>query len=262
MTVCLSEPPLLDNPDGPAPLLLVCDHAGNAIPAHFGTLGLESRLLEHHFAWDIGARALALKLAELVDAPLICAPVSRLVIDPNRACDAPDLIPVTAEGQIVPGNRDLQPGERQARIAKYHAPYHMAIETALHNRPDIVVLIAVHSFTPTLGSVHRPWDVGILHGEYSGLAQRMIAVLRTDRGLSVGHNQPYAPSDGVYYTLARHAAGRETAMIEVRNDGLRTPEGQGRWANLLANAIRASLPGVAAPNVRYCQPAATIKERR
>ena len=40
-----------------AGLILLCDHAGNAIPPEYGTLGLPPAQLERHIAYDIGAAA-------------------------------------------------------------------------------------------------------------------------------------------------------------------------------------------------------------
>lgn len=241
MVVQLPHEILLDNPQGQAPILLVCDHASNHIPKSYGALGLDPHRRDDHIAWDIGARALARELSVLLDAPLVCAQVSRLLVDPNRALDAADLIPAEADGHPIPGNIGLDGDARLARIRSFHEPYHAAIDTALAARPRIAGLVSVHSFTPRLNGEDRPWHVGILHGEDTRLADRLIATLSTHRGITVGRNQPYAPDDGVYYTLDRHAAGRETAMIEIRNDQLRDELGQQRWAKLLANALEATI---------------------
>lgn len=197
-------------------------------------------MLDGHVAWDIGARSLALALATLLDAPLICSAVSRLVIDTNRAICAPDLIPEMADGQTVPGNSNLASSERRHRIDEIHEPYHCLIERVINQRPDITTLIAIHSFTQSLGGQDRPWHVGILHGSDRRLADRLIAALRAQGSLCVGDNQPYAPDDGVYYTLGRHARGRQSAMIEVRNDQLRSPADQQSWAKLLGDVIAGS----------------------
>ncbi|MFA6220106.1 MAG: N-formylglutamate amidohydrolase [Erythrobacter sp.] len=231
----------VDNPQGRASMLLVCDHASNFVPAGFGALGLGLRQLEDHIAWDIGARALARELAVLLDAPLVCARASRLLVDPNRAFDAADLIPAEADGNPIPGNIGLDAGDRRTRIDAFHEPYHAAIEAALAARPWITGVVSVHSFTPRLNGFDRPWHVGILHDEDARLADRLIAALSAHRDITVGRNQPYAPDDGVYYTLGRHAAGREAAMIEVRNDQLRDEIGQQRWAKLLADALGATI---------------------
>ncbi|MGO9422090.1 MAG: N-formylglutamate amidohydrolase, partial [Roseiarcus sp.] len=46
-----------------AGVLLVCDHASNALPPGYGTLGLPAAALERHIAYDIGAAALTRALA-------------------------------------------------------------------------------------------------------------------------------------------------------------------------------------------------------
>lgn len=227
----------IDNPCGSAPVLLVCDHATNVVPEAYGALGLDAAQLADHVAWDLGALALAQQLAQVLDAPLVSAPVSRLVIDPNRALDAPDLIAEYAEGCPIPGNQALTAAERAARIAAFHAPYHGAIETALAERPAIAAVVSVHSFTPVLFGETRPWHAGIVHGADARLADQLIAALSAEDGLTVGRNEPYGPGDGVYYTLERHAGGRATVMIEVRNDQLRDAAGQALWARRLAKAL-------------------------
>ena len=45
----------VDNPQGRSPILLICEHASNRLPARYGTLGLTSSELESHIAWDPGA---------------------------------------------------------------------------------------------------------------------------------------------------------------------------------------------------------------
>jgi predicted N-formylglutamate amidohydrolase len=232
---------IVDNKAGRAPLLLVCDHATNAIPDQFAGLGLDPACLRDHVAWDIGALSLARRLAAALDAALIAAPISRLVVDPNRGHDAPDLIALTAEGASVPGNANLGVEERAARVRAYHAPFHEAIETQLAARPDIAALVSVHSFTPILFGEPRPWHAGILHGPDARMADAMIAALSRETQFNIGRNQPYAPANGVYYTMDRHAGGRATVMIEVRNDLIRDEIGQARWARLLAEAVNAAM---------------------
>jgi predicted N-formylglutamate amidohydrolase len=40
-----------------AGLIVLCDHADNALPGEYGSLGLPPSELERHIAYDIGARA-------------------------------------------------------------------------------------------------------------------------------------------------------------------------------------------------------------
>lgn len=232
---------MIDNPAGRAPLLLVCDHASNAVPTAFGTLGLDAAKLQDHVAWDIGALALARRLAAVLDASLIAARVSRLVVDPNRDHDAHDLIPLAADGAPVPGNAGLDANARAARIRAYYDPFHQAIAVLLTARPEILALVSVHSFTPVLLGVARPWHAGILHGPDARMADVMIEALSRDPHLHIGRNEPYAPEQGVFHTMARHGAGRATVMIEVRNDLIRDEIGLTLWAQLLAVAMTATL---------------------
>lgn len=234
---------LPENAEGRTPLLLVCEHASKLIPPPFGDLGLRGDALEHHSVWDIGAADLARALAAALDAPFLAAPVSRLIVDVNRAHDAHDIMPATAEGAPVPGNENLTAAERAARIARYHEPFHAAIEALLAKRADIRAMVAIHSFTPTFFGAARPWHVGILHDEDARLADPMLAALAREPGLAVGRNAPYAPSDGVYYTLSRHASPRGLLpmMIEVRNDLLRDEANIALWAKRLSKALTEAL---------------------
>lgn len=231
------------NRQGGAPCLLVCDHASNRMPEGYGTLGLPAAELANHTAWDPGALAVATRMADLLDAPLVASRVSRLVIDCNRDHRAPNLIPETAEGRPVPGNAALSEAERQHRIAAFHAPFHDAIDAVLAERADLAAVVSVHSFTPVLFGVPRPWTLGILHDDDTRIADALIASLTGRPGVDLGRNQPYSPADGVYYTLARHGTsqGRAAAMIEIRNDQIRDPAGIDHWAAMLAGALGGAL---------------------
>src|SRR5271167_2462152 len=78
------EPVTVHNADGPSPLLLVVDHAGNRMPRALGRLGIGEAEAERHIAWDIGIARIAGALADALGAMLILQNYSRLVIDCNR----------------------------------------------------------------------------------------------------------------------------------------------------------------------------------
>ena len=232
----------VSNRSGRGPVVLVCDHASNAIPATYATLGLDASHLARHIAWDPGALPVALGLSDMLDAPLVAAGLSRLMIDCNRPLDAPDLIPEVSETTAIPGNAGLDAAERARRIAMSHEPFHAAIDALMAERLSAGLptwLISVHSFTPVYHGVRRPWQVGILHDDDERLSRPMIAALAATDGLTVGDNQPYSPADRVYYTLERHARSRglPCAMIEIRNDEIGDEAGQARWAELLGRII-------------------------
>ena len=237
----------VENTAGRGRFVVICDHAANSIPVRLGTLGLERPDLERHIAFDPGALPVARHLAEQLDAPLVHGLISRLVIDCNRALDAPDLIPEVSETTVIPGNASLDPNERARRIVEVYEPFHAALAGLLDQRVAAGVetrLVSVHSFTPVYRGARRPWQVGIVFGRERRLADALLAALRRDPDLTVGENQPYEPADGVFWTLARHgeACGLETAMIEIRNDLLADETGQLAWAARLAEILRAAGP--------------------
>ncbi len=67
-----------------AGILLLCDHASNALPDSYGTLGLPPADLEAHIAYEIGAADMTRRLAAQLSAPALLTRFSRLLIDPNR----------------------------------------------------------------------------------------------------------------------------------------------------------------------------------
>jgi predicted N-formylglutamate amidohydrolase len=227
---------------GRARALLVCDHASRAFPRALGTLGLAAETSWGHIAWDIGAAELTRALSARLDAPAVLAGYSRLVVDCNRQLTDPTSILSFSDGQRVPGNERLTEPERRVRAAACHEPYHKAIAARLHDysqRGVVPALIAVHSFTPVLGTRPRPWNVGILWDRDGRIAIPLLGRLRGEAGLVVGDNEPYSgrhPSD---YTVDRHAesAGLPHVCLEVRQDGLLTPAGVARWAELLGRAL-------------------------
>ena len=97
--------------------LIICDHASNAIPPGYGTLGLPREALERHIAYDIGAADVTRALAAELGAPAVLSTYSRLVIDPNRGLDDPTLVMRYSDGAIVPGNAYIDAAEIARRSA-------------------------------------------------------------------------------------------------------------------------------------------------
>lgn len=233
---------LIERADAAGRFVLLCDHATNRLPARYGDLGLAAEDLGRHFAWDPGAAGIARRLSERLDAPLVLANVSRLVIDCNRSPDAPDSIVAVGETTPIPGNADLAAPERALRVAEAYDPFHAAVAEAIDRRaarPGPFALCAIHTFTPVMRGTRRPWHVGIIHEEPNPLADAVLAALRQDTSLIVGDNEPYSPADRVYHTLERHglARGLPTVMIEVRNDLVATPEAERAWGDRLADIL-------------------------
>jgi hypothetical protein len=59
------------NEDSPAPVLLLCEHAGQAVPSALGALGLPPQAFDDDIGWDIGAEALARAIAARLSALLV-----------------------------------------------------------------------------------------------------------------------------------------------------------------------------------------------
>jgi hypothetical protein len=100
-----------------SPFVLVGDHAGAAIPAVLGDLGMQAADRARHIAVDIGTEALGRELSVRLGAPFVSQAYSRLVVDCNRDPANPEWIVQASDGTPVPGNRGLSEGEREARRA-------------------------------------------------------------------------------------------------------------------------------------------------
>lgn len=229
--------------DATCGLVLLCDHAANALPDAYGSLGLPPHEFHRHIAYDIGAAGVTERIAEVLNAPAILTHYSRLLIDPNRGADDPTLIMQISDGAVVPGNATIDEAERSARIARYYEPYHAAISDAIDaaleaGKPP--VLFSVHSFTSAWRGVQRPWHVGVLWDKDPRLALPLLDAFQAIPGLVAGDNVPYS---GQLYgdTLYRHGTSRGLAhvLIEVRQDLILAPEGQAEWGDRLAGVLRA-----------------------
>lgn len=234
------------NESGTSPYLLICEHATNFMPDKFAGLGLSDADLKAHIAWDPGAVEVARRMSRILDATLVEAGLSRLLIDCNRPLNAPDLIPELSELTSIPGNQNLSDAERQERISLSHQPFHEKIEAVIEARQargQESRLITIHSYTPVYKGVGRPWEIGIIHDEDDRLGARMISALRKDAqksDISVGVNQPYSPDDRVYYTVECHARKRGDlcAMVEIRNNEIADEAGQNLWAERLSAILQ------------------------
>ncbi|MFW5654317.1 MAG: N-formylglutamate amidohydrolase [Roseicyclus sp.] len=237
-------PFFVEGEDRPSRWIVTCDHATNRVPEDVagGDLGLPPEDMARHIAHDVGAAGVARALAGALDAPAIYANFSRLVIDPNRGEDDPTLLMKIYDGSIIPANRHADAVEVERRLARYHRPYHRAIEALIATR-QAPVLVAIHSFTRAFaGRPPRPWHVGVLYSGDTRLALPLLARLNAEPDLCVGDNEPYSghlPGD----SLDRHGVqrGLPHVLIEVRNDLIVTPEAQRAWGLRLAPMLDAAL---------------------
>ncbi len=213
----------LVNQEAQGPALILCEHASAAIPDCYADLGLAAEDRYSHAVWDPGARGLAIKLAEALDAPMIASRVSRLVYDCNRPPESAGAISAQSEMIVVPGNANLTPAQREARLEQVYRPFCQAVSQLIAQREQLglsTALITVHSFTPFYYGQARAVEIGILHDSDSRLADAMLTEAHHLPHRRIERNQPYGPADGVTHSLKIHgiAHGLANVMIEVRND--------------------------------------------
>ena len=238
----------------PPGLVLICEHASNALPLGWprlgDDLGLDAATRISHAAWDIGAlglaRGLAARLAAVAGgAVLVSAPLSRLVYDLNRAPDHPNAMPPKSEIFEVPGNRALTAAQRLARTEAICLPFHQTLTqqiarlVALGRRP---ALIAVHSFTPVYFGAQRSVEFGVIHDDDTALTLAVIEAA-AGCGLDTRLNEPYSAAGDVTHTIRLHAVPMRLAntMLEIRNDLITDAASQQAMADRLAPVLAAAL---------------------
>jgi predicted N-formylglutamate amidohydrolase len=233
------------HPGGRSPILLLGDHAGRAVPASLGDLGVSAADWDRHIAWDIGIAGVCTALAPRLDAVCLSQAYSRLVIDCNRRPGHPTSIPPVSDGTRIAGNLSLSAADQAARVVQIFAPYHGAIAAELDRRAQQgrpVAVVAMHSFTPALAGVARPWHAGVLYNRDPRWSLAMAALL-TAEGFLVGDNEPYRLSDESDYTIPVHAEARGLPYLEleIRQDLIAGAAGQAEWAARLARLLPQSL---------------------
>jgi predicted N-formylglutamate amidohydrolase len=229
------------NPVAETPIVLVCDHASCRFPESLDHLGLDPFARRCHLAVDIGAGPLTERLAESLGVTAVLAQYSRLVVDCNRQLLDPSAFLVFGDGIFIPGNSNLQQADRDARSEAIYWPYHRAVSNQINRLRSIAgppFFVSIHSFTPVLNGVARPWEMGVLWDTDKESAQIMLEELRAG-GYEVGDNEPYtgrAPQD---FTVDHHAEeiGLRHAAVEIRQDLIDDDAGVEAIAALLHGAV-------------------------
>jgi len=237
------EPPAFEivNAGGASNLVLVCDHASRRVPRALDHLGLTPEQLDDHIGWDPGAAEVARRLSSNLDAPLILSGYSRLVIDCNRPLHSSQSIAEQSADVFIPGNQHLSEAARASRIYSLFMPYHTAIHKLLdarQHKPSL--LLSIHSFTPVLHDVRRPWNIGVSYWKDKRFAQLLRYALQQRGDLVIGDNQPYAIDPEFDYAIPVHGEGRglACAMIEMRQNDILSAAGIADYAERLTQAFK------------------------
>jgi predicted N-formylglutamate amidohydrolase len=224
-------------------LVLSCEHATNAVPRAWRALFRGQRaLLATHRGFDLGARDVARALARSLGAPLYETRVTRLLVDANRTPGHFALFSTWT--------RALPEAEREALLARFHAPHWRRVRAAV--RPGDgrrVVHVSVHSFTPVWNGHPRDIDVGLLYdparpAEAAFCAAWAAALRRADPSLRVRRNAPYRGVSNCLPTALRRElpAARYLGLeLELSQALLATAAGRRRMSTLVAASLRALL---------------------
>jgi predicted N-formylglutamate amidohydrolase len=226
--------------------LITCEHGGNRIPAAYRSLFHGHRnLLNSHNGHDPGALTMARSLALALNAPLVAATVSRLLIDLNRPVGHPQLYSEITRNA---------PADIRAEIAsRYHRPYHEKVERLVGesvSRGRRVIHISSHSFTTELNGRVRRADVGLLYdpgrrGEAELCARWKETLADVAPEFRVRRNYPYeGRSAGLTAQLRRKHPASTYVGIELEiNQGIVCAAGPS-WIRLRRIVSRSLLAAI------------------
>ncbi len=219
----------------PGPVLYTCEHASNRVPRPFRPRPADRRLLAQHWGYDIGAANVTRSLARRGPGIAVLSRWSRLLLDPNRAPDDPTAVLRDTHDGAPRFNRVV---DLPARVARFHAPFHAAVDAALAaHRPRWIW--SIHSFTPTFAGVARPMEAGVLFDAHDDVCARLCDAMNR-RGLKTELNAPYSGKAGLIYSANRHGQRHDLPYleIEVRQDLIASARAAERVAALLLAAQR------------------------
>lgn len=228
--------------------LVTCEHGGNTVPPELAHCFTDcDALLQSHRGLDLGAALLAEELARALNAKLVIATTSRLVVDLNRSPGHPGL---HSESMHQSATAAL----RTDALTRHYHPYRQRVEALVADNlaaGRAVIHISSHSFTPSLDGRERTADIGILYDPSRpaevALARAWQSTLRQRAPeLIVRRNYPYrGKSDGFCtYLRRRHPEDRYVGIeLEVNQrhviaGGVSWPTVRGAVVASLLQAVR------------------------
>lgn len=233
-------PPIeIVNENSSFPVLLLCEHAGFAIPKALENLGVSNEVLMSHRGWDIGAEEVARGVSDKLNAPLILQRYSRLVIDSNRPPYSSTSIPSESDGVRIPANANVSEIERCLRIEEIFDPMNAAIESMFKSN-HWKACFSIHSFTPVLNKEIRPWQAGFISRKDHKTPESLINAIHSQFSeMKLVVNKPYQIDDDTDWFIPAYAEKHSLthALIEIRNDQISNSIGAEQWSNLLTDAI-------------------------
>lgn len=221
-------------PAGDLVFLVTCEHGGKRVPERYRPyFAGQEELLASHRGFDPGALVLARDLANALEAPLVAATISRLVVDLNRSLGHPALY-----ADVL---RRAPLRVREEIWARYYQPYRQRAENwiaAAVARGRTVIHLSSHSFTPVLEGEARRADIGLLYdpgrpGEVALCDAWRSALRQRAAQYLVRRNYPYrGQSDGFCAGLRRHFAPESYVGIELEINQKYALAGGVAWRDL------------------------------
>lgn len=244
------SPYTLLNPNGSAPIMLTCEHSGQAVPECLNKLGMSDEDFDQHYAYDPGVKEATEYLSQKLDAPAILGNYSRKVVDLGRKKDN-TAFPTLGEGKAIIGNQNLSDQDKEERFKAIYEPYHNELEHYLDQHfignGVIPMVLSIHSFTPVFHNEVRPWEIAFLWVQDPRLPETLINGMR-EKGYVVGDNEPYNMKIIRGAVIDRCADSRRlpNVMVEFRNDLIRNHEDVVKHCDALIDVLK---PVINAPEM-------------
>ncbi len=239
------------NPEADFPVLFLCEHAGNKLPADVAPyLGMDNDFIDSYHGYDIGIPHVARRVAKRLNATCIMGIYSRLLVDLNREAAAPDVIHDHDDGIIIPANQGLDKEEVKERLEKYHEPFHEKCREQIERlmkRYANPAVFAFHSFPRHQTGYDEPfeWNFTIHYNKSNGLNEvvRDFFVNKYPE-VKFGDNDPYdlsKPKGLRSFMMHGQENGLANLLIEIPNDQISNAQGVEHWTNICTELL-ATLP--------------------
>lgn len=182
-------------------LIITCEHADQQVPFEFeGLFNGHVEVLQSHEGWDPGAWPIAQAISKATGAPLFGYPITRLLIEPNRSIDNPQL--------FSRFSNSLSEKEKTRLIEEYYLPYRNQVRMTIDRLAKPVLHLSVHTFTPVWKGIPRTVDIGLLFDPArkleSDICARLLKQLQIELPeLSIRFNEPYLGIDDGFTTYLR-----------------------------------------------------------
>lgn len=245
------------NEDKNHPLVITVEHAGNSWPKSEPLGNLPEGWQDQHYAYDRGARELAINIGAELGCPVVLGKYSRVLIDLNRIVGAEDIIRPNNDGvdfnmnYVALEEKKTVPTDLlDRRVTQYYIPYHKKVKDLLEKSGEGAKHLCVHSYiekrmTDT-DDVHNPWHVGIQYPHTSPMAMSALQAFRKLKpDKCIGNNQPYNLRNGLPGAISLHAAsfGIDTVELEFRDDQLTDQRKANGWLNTTIKWLKADVLG-------------------